>query len=52
MERAVMVSAKALVLTAVFKCFFRDEVELGEFERHCPVHSIHAILVAIGCSLS
>jgi len=51
MEWAVMVSAKALVLVAVSKQFFRDEVKLEESERHCSVLLIYAILIVVCCSL-
>jgi hypothetical protein len=62
-ERAVVVLAKALVLIAVSGGDFvgevevevsewlsRDEVELGESERHCSVTPILATFIAMGCS--
>jgi hypothetical protein len=63
-ERAVMVATKALVLVAVSEGDFvgeakvevlewlsREEVELGESERHCSVLLILATFIAMGCSL-
>jgi hypothetical protein len=63
-ERAVMVVAKALVLVAVSEGDFvgeaevemsewlsREEVKLGESERHSSVLPILATFIAMGCSL-
>jgi hypothetical protein len=63
-ERAVMVATKALVLVAVSggdlvgevevevsEGLSREEVELGESERHCSVPPIHTTFIAMGCSL-
>jgi hypothetical protein len=63
-ERAVMVATKALVLVAVSGGDFvgevevevsewlsREEVELGESERHHSVLPILATFIAMGCSL-
>ena len=63
-ERAVMVVAKALVLIAVSggdlvgevevevsEGLSREEVELGESERHRSVPPILATFIAMGCSL-
>ena len=63
-ERAVVVLAKALVLVAVSggdfvgeaevevsKWLSREEVKLGESERHRSVLLILATFIAMGCSL-
>jgi len=63
-ERAVVILAKALVLVAVSggdfvgeaevevsEWFSREEVELGESERHRSVPPILATFIAMGCSL-
>jgi hypothetical protein len=63
-ERAVMVVAKALVLIAVsggdfvgeaevemLEWLSREEVKLGESERHRSVLPILATFIAMGCSL-
>jgi hypothetical protein len=62
-ERAVVILAKALVLVAVSGGDFvgeaevevsewlsREEVELGESERHRSVLPILATFIAMGCS--
>jgi hypothetical protein len=63
-KRAVVMSTKALVLVAmsggdlvgeaeveVSEWLSRDEVELGESERHCSVLLILTTFIAMGCSL-
>ena len=63
-EGAVVVTAEATMLSGVLRGdfvgvaeveesegLFRDEVELGEFERHRSSLSTLAAFIAIGCSL-